>query len=65
MARSMPELSALLGLEPDETTIGRLLWVLTALAHEQGVNAEDALRAYAVKYRRRLDYFWNQYEPMR
>ncbi|MFN8443718.1 MAG: MazG family protein [Caldilineaceae bacterium] len=35
----------------DETTIGRLLWQVVALAHEHDVNAEDALRQVTVLFR--------------
>jgi tetrapyrrole methylase family protein/MazG family protein len=35
----------------DEITLGELLWQLVALAHQQGLNAEDALRSYVVRYR--------------
>lgn len=52
LAYSMPGLAELLGPEPDEVAVGEALWVLTALAREHGVVAENALRAYAVAYRR-------------
>lgn len=58
LARSMPELKALLGPELDERTVGELLWTLTALAREHGVNAENALRQHAVMYRARLEDEW-------
>jgi hypothetical protein len=35
----------------DEQQLGELLWRLVALAHRAGLNAEDALRSYAVYYR--------------
>ena len=38
----------------------KLLWVLTALAREHGMVAENALRAYAVAYRRAAEVGWNQ-----
>jgi len=47
-----PALAALLGEHPDEQRLGALLWQLVALAHTHDLNAEDALRAYAVQFRR-------------
>lgn len=55
LAASMPELAALLGAEPDEEAVGRLLWVATALAREHGVVAENALRRYAVMVRAQVE----------
>jgi tetrapyrrole methylase family protein / MazG family protein len=55
LARSIPELTTLIGPEPDERTVGELLWTLTALAAEHGINAENALRAYAVQYRKQQE----------
>ena len=52
LARSMPALVALLGPQPDEETVGSVLWTLTALARENDVVAENALRRYAVAYRK-------------
>ncbi len=52
LARANPALARLLGSTPDEARLGELLWQLVALAHEHGLNAEDALRAYAVRFRR-------------
>lgn len=39
----------------DEESIGKLLWQTVALAHEHGVNAEDALRAYSVRFRQQQE----------
>lgn len=52
------ENSALAELLPpgsDETALGRLLWQLTALAKARGLQAEAALRTYAVGFRERAD----------
>jgi tetrapyrrole methylase family protein/MazG family protein len=51
LAHSQPALAALLGESPSAETIGALLWQMVALAHEYHVEAEDALRAYAVRFR--------------
>lgn len=51
LAQSNPALAALLGDEPDAATLGELLWTLSALAAEADLNAEDALRQYAVTWR--------------
>lgn len=52
LAASNPGLVALLGNEPDEAQVGELLWTLVALAKERDIDAENALRAYAVAFRR-------------
>ena len=52
LAASNPELVALVGDAPTDAQVGELLWTLVALAKERGVNAENALRAYAVAFRR-------------
>jgi hypothetical protein len=52
LAHSNPDLLALLGPNPDERTVGELLWQLVALAHEHHINAENALRAQTVRTRR-------------
>ncbi len=52
LAASEPALIALLGETPDAARIGELLWQLVALAHMHGISAEDALRSYAVHFRR-------------
>ncbi len=52
------ENSALAELLPpgsDETDLGRLLWQLTALAKARGLQAEAALRTYAVRFREGAD----------
>jgi tetrapyrrole methylase family protein / MazG family protein len=46
-----PSLAALLGDAPSAEQLGALLWQLVALAHTHDLNAEDALRAYAVRYK--------------
>ena len=51
VAYAEPALAALLGERPDETRLGALLWQLVALAHEHELNAEDALRAFAGRFR--------------
>ena len=52
LAASNPGLVALVGDDPDEARVGELLWTLVALAKEHDINAENALRAYAVAFRR-------------
>jgi uncharacterized protein YabN with tetrapyrrole methylase and pyrophosphatase domain len=51
LAQASPALAALFGEAMDEQQLGELLWRLVALAHKAGLNAEDALRTYAVQYR--------------
>ena len=53
LAQKQPLLGKLLGSAPTAHDLGALLWQLVALAHEVDLNAEDALRAYAVAYRDR------------
>jgi NTP pyrophosphatase (non-canonical NTP hydrolase) len=36
-----------------EERLGELLWDIVALAHTAGLNAEDALRAYSIRFRSR------------
>jgi uncharacterized protein YabN with tetrapyrrole methylase and pyrophosphatase domain len=50
-AQADPQLAALLGARLDEGRLGALLWQIVALAHAHDLNAEDALRAYAVRFR--------------
>lgn len=50
-AQADPQLAALLSGEMDEARLGALLWQIVALAHSHDLNAEDALRAYAVRFR--------------
>ena len=35
----------------DEAQLGELLWTLVAVAQRAGLNAEDALRSYTVRYK--------------
>lgn len=53
VAAENPALAALLPPGSDETDLGRLLWQLTALAKARDLQAEAALRAYAVRFRER------------
>lgn len=38
---------------PNQTSLGELLWALTALSRRHGLNPEDALRSYVVNFRQR------------
>ena len=51
LAATEPALAALLGDAPSAERIGAVLWQLVALANLHQVSAEDALRAYTVRYR--------------
>src|SRR5262249_28051728 len=51
LIQSNPTVSALLGDAPTEESLGALLWQIVALAHQHDLDAEDALRAYAVAFR--------------
>lgn len=51
LAAADPKLAALFPAAPDAEELGRVLWQLVALAHTYDINAEDALRAYAVGFR--------------
>lgn len=53
-AHAEPALSALLAAQPDAAGLGALLWQLVALAREHNLDAEDALREFAVLQRARL-----------
>ncbi|HXF59963.1 MAG TPA: SAM-dependent methyltransferase [Caldilineaceae bacterium] len=53
LAQARPALAALLGETAGEAAVGELLWQVVALAHQHGVNAEDALRSQVVAFRRR------------
>lgn len=53
VAQSDPQLAALLGEGLDAERLGAALWQIVALAHAHDLNAEDALRSYAVQFRRR------------
>jgi tetrapyrrole methylase family protein/MazG family protein len=50
-AQADPQLAALLAGELDEARLGALLWQIVAIAHSHDLNAEDALRSYAVQFR--------------
>lgn len=52
LAQAQPALAALLGKAPTAESLGELLWQIVASAHQHDLNAEDALRAYAVAFRR-------------
>lgn len=52
LAGREPGLAELVQADPSEARVGALLWQLVALAHTHGINAEDALRAYAVAFRK-------------
>ena len=52
LARTTPALAQALGKAPDEAQLGKLLWEVVALAHGHDLDAEDALRAYAVAFRK-------------
>jgi len=51
LAASNPALMALVEESADADGLGALLWQLSALAAEREINAEDALREYAVRWR--------------
>jgi uncharacterized protein YabN with tetrapyrrole methylase and pyrophosphatase domain len=51
LAQAQPALAAMLGNSPNTETLGELLWQVVALAHQNELNAEDALRSYAVAFR--------------
>ena len=51
LAHSQPSLREAVGRSPGEGSLGELLWALVALAHENDINAEDALRSHAVQFR--------------
>jgi tetrapyrrole methylase family protein/MazG family protein len=52
VAQADPKVVALLA-DSSAERLGQLLWQLVALAHTHDLNAEDALRAYAVAFRRK------------
>jgi uncharacterized protein YabN with tetrapyrrole methylase and pyrophosphatase domain len=54
IAQADPTLAAAVATPLDEAQLGALLWQLVALAHEQGLDAEDALRAYGVQFRQAM-----------
>ena len=51
VAGADPQLAVALAGDLDEARLGALLWQIVAAAHAQDLNAEDALRSYAVRYR--------------
>ena len=51
LVAAQPQLGALLGNAPTAAALGELLWRVVALAHQHDLDAEDALRAYAVHFR--------------
>jgi len=51
LAKSNPKLTALLETGTTEERLGELLWQLVAAARPYGLNAEDALRSYMVRFR--------------
>ena len=55
LIQSQPALSTILDDAPTEEGVGKLLWQIVALAHQHDIDAEDALRAYAVQFRQRAD----------
>ena len=52
LAQEDPRLAALLPPGADEEALGRLLWRLVALAKERGLNPENALASYLVRWRK-------------
>ncbi len=52
-AQADPQLADLLAADASAERLGQLLWQLVALAHTHDLNAEDALRAYTVAFRRK------------
>ncbi len=51
LAQENQALADALGSAPDEASIGRALWQIVALARTHDVDAEDALRSFAVAFR--------------
>ncbi len=51
LAHENPMLAQAIGSAISEETVGKFLWQLVALSNEYDVNAEDALRRFAVRYR--------------
>lgn len=50
-AAADPQLAAVMASELNEERLGALLWQIVAVAHQHELNAEDALRSYAVRFR--------------
>ncbi len=53
LVQAQPALDTLLGASPTADALGELLWQVVALAHQHDLDAEDALRSYAVGFRQR------------
>lgn len=52
LIQSQPMIAAALGDSPSSEALAAILWQLVALAHQHDLDAEDALRAYAVNFRK-------------
>ena len=52
VAQTQPALREVLGNSPSAEALGELLWQVVAYAQQHGLNAEDALRSYAVAFRK-------------
>lgn len=52
LLRSAPSIVKILGETPSADKLGDVLWRLVAAAAKHGLNAEDALRSYAVRFRK-------------
>jgi tetrapyrrole methylase family protein/MazG family protein len=52
LASANPALAAVAPTLTTEEALGEFLWQLVALAHQAGLNPEDALRSYLVRWRR-------------
>ena len=55
LIHAQPALGKILGESPTEEEVGALLWQVVAIAHHHDLDAEDALRSYAVNFRQRYD----------
>jgi tetrapyrrole methylase family protein/MazG family protein len=51
LVQARPALATLLGDAPTAEALGEVLWQMVALAHHYDLDAEDALRSYAVAFR--------------
>lgn len=63
LVQANPALATLLGENPSAEALGELLWQLVALAHQHNIDAEDALRAYAVAFRQRHEEQMSKQAP--
>ncbi len=52
LLRAAPSIVKILGETPSADKLGDVLWRLVAAASKHGLNAEDALRAYTVRFRK-------------